>query len=227
MPLLKSHISTIELYSEAWKTARLGKFTSSNAWKLMSPKGFGETGMQYIRERVYEELSGVSAQKEFENEDTMWGHKYEPEALNEFGLKMGIKFLMVGKLIANPDSRFGGTPDGIWLQNEMPEYYNVFPVEAKCYQGNNHIKICECNNPADVKDKDAKLYWQILDQMDAGICDSLRGYTVNYHPLLKVGGLKIIEYKKIDLIEEFKFMHIRKQQAEKEFNRIRDMLLKN
>ena len=42
--------------TDEWLSIRKGKFTASEIHKLMGQRGFGDTGMTYILEKVTEEL---------------------------------------------------------------------------------------------------------------------------------------------------------------------------
>jgi hypothetical protein len=108
------------MFSEHWRKARTGKFTSSNIWKLMGEKGFGETGMSYIRTRVFEDLSGVSSESDIINDAIIHGMVYEISALRKFCEKRNIDrhFMRTQVLINAENERFGGTPDGIWIKKE-------------------------------------------------------------------------------------------------------------
>lgn len=79
--LLKSKVTQIPMLSEEWRTNRLAKFTSSRMYLIMGDRGFGEQGMNYIRGRVAEELTGISSDVEFDNDHTRHGNLYEIEGV--------------------------------------------------------------------------------------------------------------------------------------------------
>lgn len=223
--LQKSHISNIEIHSDAWFSGRLGKFTSSMIFVLMGEKPFTTGAMSYIMEKAGEEMSGMPAKQEVDNEWTRWGHIHEGTAVHKFGKKMKIDFLVVQKLITAPGSRFGSTPDAIWVKKAYRGAYDVSTVEVKCYPSYSHFISCVlCDTPEELKRIDPKLYWQVIDQMCN--CDCLVGYAVLFHPLFKAGGFKIIEFRKVLLVPEFTFLIARKNMAVTKFEEIRDRLLK-
>lgn len=222
--LLKANISNIEIWSEEWFAGRLGKFTSSMIYTLMGEKPFTTGAMSYIMERVGEDVSGVPAKQEVDNESTRWGILYEGDAIKKFGEKMGLTFLVVQKLITAPGSRFGSTPDALWIKKEYGDSYEVSNAEIKCYPSYSHFISCIlCDTPEQLKKADPKLYWQTIDQMDN--CDCLVGYAVLFHPLMKAGGFKTMEFRKINLVPEFKLLKERKRLAVDKFNEIRDKML--
>jgi len=224
--LLKSSISQIVIHSDDWFAGRLAKFTSSEWHFLMGAKGLGDTGLKYIYRKVGEELTGMPCRKEISTEATEHGHLYEPENLLKFGQKMSIDFLVTQKLIVPINSRFGSTPDAIIVLNESVDKlsYNVSTVEAKCPSSYDaYITLWKCKTPDDVKRVDPKYYWQVLHQMM--VCDCLKGYLSIYHPFFKAGQLNIIEFKKIDLIQDFKLMSERGKLAVEIFESTRNEMM--
>jgi hypothetical protein len=223
--LLKSQISNVLVLSEDWFIGKLGKFSSSEFHFLMGAEGIGATGTNYIYRKVYEELSGLPSRKEISTEATEHGLEYEPENLREFGKHMGIEFLVTQKLILDKNGRVGSTPDGIWVINESIDKtaYNVSTVEAKCPSAEHFIHLWNCETPADLKKKNKIYYWQVLHQMK--VCDALKGYISIYNPYVKAGKLRVIEFRKIDLVKEFTLMEQRTQEAIKIFTDQRDKMI--
>lgn len=221
--LKKSNISSIEIFSPEWFDFRLGKFTSSNIYMLIN----GTQGAySYIYSKVGEYLSGISIQSEYDTDGLRHGNQYEQEALMKFGQHMGLKFMVTQKLIGAKDSMFSGTPDGLIIKNQSADglEYNVSTVEVKCpLTYNAFVGLALCETPADVKAENKQYYWQVLDQMD--ICDSLNGYFVCYHPNFKEGKMNIIEFRKINLMEDFKLLKQRKEWALQIFQTTKDKLL--
>jgi hypothetical protein len=227
--LHKDHISKIQIYSEEWHQFRKGKFTSSRINCLMTDKEFAEGAMTYIYHKVGETITGhtTSEDDQIEDENTVWGIKYEPEAIAKFGNKLGIKFLATQKMITNPEGQFSSTPDAIWIRGiSQNEYeYNVRTVEVKCPRKyHKFIPFYMAKTPADIKKLSKVYYWQVVDQMHN--CFSSVGYFVVYHPLFPEGSnMNIIEFKKMDLWEDFKLLEQRKKSAVAKFNEIRSGLL--
>ena len=226
--LLKNRISKIQILSDEWRTARLGKFTSSKIISLMADKEYSSGFMSYIYQKVGEELTGVSVDEEdaVETEAMRWGLFYESEALQKFGKMKGLDFLIVQQLITVPDTRFGSTPDGLVVHNESADgtAYNVSTVEVKCFPTyNRYIPLALAKTPADVRKVNSTVYWQVIDQMDN--CDCLIGYLVVYHPKFKAGNLSVIEFKKSALLEEFRFLKERKRMATEKFEEVREKLI--
>jgi hypothetical protein len=226
--LLKNRISKIQILSDEWRTARLGKFTSSKIISLMADKEYSSGFMSYIYQKVGEELTGVSVDEEdaVETEAMRWGLFYESEALQKFGKLKGLEFLIVQQLITVPDTRFGSTPDGLVVHNESTDgtAYNVSTVEVKCFPTyTRYISLALTKTPADVRKVNSTVYWQVIDQMDN--CDSLIGYLVVYHPKFKAGNLNVVEFKKSALLDDFRFLKERKRMATEKFEEVREKLI--
>lgn len=224
--LLKSAITNIAIHSDDWFAGRLAKITSSEFHFLMGEKGIGSTGENYIYRKVGEELTGIPCRKEITTDATEHGHLYEPDNIRLFGQRMGLDFLVTQKLIVPEGRREGSTPDAIWIISESGNElsYNVSTVEAKCPTAyDNYIRLWNCKTPEQVKAVNKIYYWQVLHQMRT--CDCLKGYLSIYNPFFKVGNLNIVEFKKIDLVSEFKLMNSRVIEAEAIFVQQRDKML--
>lgn len=218
------HISNVRIHTDEWRSARLGKFTSSMIYTLMGEKPFTQGAMTYIMERVGEEISGVPAKYEISTDATNWGLLHEADNLKKFGLFRGIDFMVTQVLIAAPNSRNGSTPDGIVPLKKYTDGWEVETVEAKCFPSYGHYIECAlCNTAQEIKKVDKAIFWQVIDQLDN--CDAMKGWLSLYHPDFKVGGFKAIPFRKIELIEEFKLLKERKHLANEKFDEIRNKLI--
>lgn len=229
--LLKKNISSVKILSEEWHSSRLAKFTSSLNFNLIS------RNISYIRKKVGEELTGKSAYREIDTEDTRWGGFYEAEAITKFAKSIGVSFLVVQQLVTDATGRFGGTPDGIIPVRESPDKteYEVKTVEVKCPPTfDNYILLFECETPQDLKVAKKEYYWQVIDQMD--LCGCLEGYFVAYHPEFKAGNMRVIEFsamkpsivdgkKTYPIYEDLKQLRKCKEWALDEFDRLRNKML--
>lgn len=229
--LKKSKISHIKIHSDEWHHSRLAKFTSSEISRLFS--GF----MSYVRLKVGEEMTGKSAKGEIDTEATRWGGFYEAEALQKFGKKMQLEFLVTQQLITESGSRFGSTPDGLIVKRLSPDEteYEVETVEVKCPPTfDNYLLLFECETPQDLKSAKKEYYWQVLDQMDN--CEALVGNFVAYHPDFRAGNMKHIVFNSNQVIEKGKVKEFpifndlrelrqKKQESVAMFEKIRDKLM--
>jgi hypothetical protein len=223
--LLIKNITDIPMLSDEWYQARLACFTSSEKYCLMSDKFLTVGAMSYIKRKIFEELSGLPSKEQVNTISTEHGHKYESEGIMEYGKSKGLEFVVTQKLIKEPGSRFGSTPDFIIVHNKSSDglSYNVSTGEIKCPQGEAFIGLAMCKTPEDVKKLEPKYYWQVIDQMAA--CDALIGHFVVYNPFVRVGKLHSVEFRKINLVPEFKLLKERNQLTIAKFEEIRDLFL--
>ncbi len=244
--LKKSQISPIKVHSEAWFTARLAKFTSSEIHYLTYPSGLTDGSISYIRRKVGEELTGKPCREEFSTPATAHGLQYEAEAVRKFGIKQGLKFIIVQQLIIVPDTRFGSTPDGLIVVRISPDEleYEVETVEVKCPPTfDAYIELFECETPAAVKKAKREYYWQVLDQMV--VTGAKRAHFVVYHPDFKAGNHKSIVFEPLapqldkngqpeldkngrkifPIKDDITLLKIRKQMALEKFDEIRAKLM--
>jgi hypothetical protein len=218
--LKTSHISNIQIYTQEWDDIRKGRFTSSKISEIIGDDGVTKSaGMGYIYQKAGEKITGKSMATEddvIEDENTAWGREHEPAAIRKFGVTMGIEYLVTQKIILDPESNESSTPDAIWVHGQSilkSDEYNVSTLEVKCPRKyNRFIPLWECDTPEKLKKYSKKYYWQVLHQMR--ICDSAVGYFACYHPLFpQETNMRIIQFNKIDLWDDFKKMNNRISQA--------------
>lgn len=224
--LKKSHISNIGIYTSAWDIARLGRFTSSRISLLTGDKFATNDCTSYVYQKVGEIITmkpTAVADDVIEDENTEWGKDNEPIAIRKFGKIMKIDFIVTQKMIMDPESQFSSTPDAIWVHGQSvlkEDEYNVSTLEVKCPRKyHKFIPLWQCKTPESLKKFNKTYYWQVIDQMYN--CDSAIGYFACFHPLFPdATNMRIIEFRKIDLWDDFKLLKQRKQQAVEKFNEI-------
>ena len=227
--LKKEQISQIEIYSTEWHQFRLGRLTSSKWFTQMGEKPLGDAALTYLYQKVGEELTGQTTAEDetIEDENTAWGLQYEPFALKVLKDAKKIEFLATQNIIFDTNNRFSSTPDAIWIHGESISQleYNVSTVEVKCPRKyHKYIPLYRCKTPAQLKSFNKQYYWQVIDQMD--LCDSALGYFMCYHPLFPEGSnFNVIEFRKIDLWDDFKLVKARKKIAVEKFEEIRFEML--
>ena len=222
--LLKTKISDLQIsldpaLNEKYDAAKLGKFTSSEFHYLMGEKGIGQAGMNYIFRKVGETMTGMKSRQDISTPATEHGLTYEREGLIKFGKQMGLESLLVQRLIIDEDGYCGGTPDGLIVLGESVDKlsYNVQTVEIKCpLSFDGYIRLWKCKTPEDLKKEERPYFYQCLHQMH--LADCLVGWFICYHPFFKSGQMNIIEFRKINLVPEFKLIAERKLQAIEIFN---------
>lgn len=231
--LLKSRISKIEIHSDEWFEKKLGKLSSSEI-HFIAGSSFWTTGCQtYIYRKVGERVTNKSAVSSDYDQSSMvsamrWGNEYELEAVRRFAKFKELPFIVYQKLILEETGMFGSTPDGLIINKESSDRleYDVSTIEVKCPPTyHNYIRLALCKTPQDIKRESAQYYWQVLDQML--ICQSMYGYFIVYHPDFKQGNMNVVEFRKMQkvdgaypLVEDLKFLAIRKQMAIDKFNEV-------
>lgn len=218
--LKKSHISNIQIYTQEWDDIRKGRFTSSRISEIIGEEGVtNSTGRGYVYQKAGEKITGKSMADQddvIEDENTAWGREHEPAAIRKFCQIKGIEFLVSQKIILDPASNESSTPDAIWVHGESTvseDEYNVSTLEVKCPRKyNRFIPLWECDTPEKLKKYSKKYYWQVMHQMR--VCGAAVGYFACYHPLFPPDtNMSIIEFRKIDLWDDFKKLHQRIEQA--------------
>lgn len=217
--LHKSFISDIKIYSPEWNAVRSGRLTSSRIHVLLAEKNLTVGAMSYLYQKAGESITGHNTEDDddiIEDENTAWGIMNEPLALNKFGLSRGIKYLVTQKVIYDPSGRTSSTPDALWIIDSSvfkEDCYNVATVEVKCPRKYpRFFPLFACNTPADLKLKNSSYYWQVIDQMST--CQAALGYFVVFNPTFPAHkNLKVIEFRKIDIWEDFRKLEQRKKEA--------------
>lgn len=223
--LKKAHISNIQIYTQEWDNIRKGRFTSSRISQLMGEETITKVaGMSYIYQKAGEKITNKSMADEdevIEDENTAWGRENEPGAIRKFGKIMGLDFLVTQKIILDPNANESSTPDALWIHGQSvlsDDEYHVSTLEVKCPRKfNRFIPLWECDTPEKLKKYSKIYYWQVIHQMR--ICDSAVGYFACFHPLFPdATNMRIIEFQKIKLWEDFKKMNNRINQANNLYN---------
>jgi hypothetical protein len=154
-----------EQRSPEWYTARLGVFTSSEIYRLMTkPKLKGEVlsegAKTYILEKVAESLTGIR-EEVFTTQAMQWGIDNEPLAkkhlarLNNWTIEE-TTFIKVEAL------NYGGSGDG-WIREINGA------LEVKCLNTVNHLS--EIRDSEDFKSNLPKRFWQVLSDAYLRECD--------------------------------------------------------
>ena len=218
-------LSKIVPYSDEWYAARLGVMTGSRISCLMGARGIGEGGMTYIRNKVYEKITGKSSEKNITTEATVWGVKNEPIAIKEFQDVYGIPLIMTDKHIVH-DDLYSVTPDGLlirdskFIDNGKGEY-NCETLESKSYMTpSTHMAHVRCQTAHGIKEINSPLFWQVVSQMH--MSDVLKGNAIFFHPdFPKESKFRLghVPFNKIDLMPEFKLFRERLEEARVIFNR--------
>jgi hypothetical protein len=164
-----------------WKSQRLGKFTSSEVWKLMKggrkkDEVFGQTALTYINEKTAEILTGQAPEQVFAKA-LEWGAANELDAILTFQEQTGLAVEHFG--VGNPQffpyyGIAGGSPDGLT---------DLKVIEVKCpYTSANHVEFLKASYSDDpsgwLKENNEAYYYQC--QLNILACDKMGAYLVSY-----------------------------------------------
>lgn len=189
--------------SKPWHDIRLGRFTSSQFWKLtVEPRSkkdkeagiLSATAQTYIMEKVAEELTG--APKMITAPAIEWGEDHEEEARVKLSELLDAD---IAPAVFVPHGKHsGGTPDGyIWEEGL---------IEIKCpYNTENHITNLLLKDGNDLLNEHRDYWWQV--QCNMYFTGKSQSLFVSYDPRLEPPiDLKIIEVpfdeSLVDLIEQ-------------------------
>jgi hypothetical protein len=165
-----------EQRSPEWHAARLGLFTSSEIYRLMTkPKLKGEVlsegAKTYILEKVAESLTGIR-EDVFTTQAMQWGIDNEPLAkkhlarLNNWTIEE-TSFIKIESL------NWGTSGDG-WVREINGS------LEVKCLETKNHLTEVSLLNNENIKQDLPKRYWQILSDAFIRECD--KGVLTYFDP---------------------------------------------
>ena len=192
----------MEQRSDDWYTARLGKFTASEIYKLMGVRGLGETGKSYAIDKAIETLFG-EVEENFLSIDMQRGVELEPLAFANFKEKMSLDFIDVSSCgFFNFEENAGASPDGLVGKNGI--------LEIKCPKASTFFKLVATN----VID-DKYLYQMQMQMLATGRSKS---YFFNYIIIDGSEFTHLIEIERDEsIVEKMKERIIEASEIKKEF----------
>lgn len=165
--------------SEQWEEMRIGRFTSSEFYKLMESgkremtpaelaarpkKGIGSAtkyipdpskmstgGLSYIRQKVWETMTGKAKSSSYAY-PIVYGRETEPEAVEHFERVTGLITQSVG--FQPWTDHAGGSPDRLIGDNEG--------LEIKCPYSDEQIDYLQMTDHFDLKRNYPDYYWQVV-----------------------------------------------------------------
>ncbi|MEO7535846.1 MAG: lambda exonuclease family protein [Ferruginibacter sp.] len=177
----------------AWKSERLGKFTSSQIAKLLikktgKPDEFGTGAETYIYKKIGEILTQEA--NEVSSAAIKWGDEHEEDAVKMFERLHNKTVEYYGK--KNPtffpyetegeEVHAGGSPDGFIADEQAV-------IETKCpYESGNHAEVLHLHKTGkfDLKKYDGEYYGQV--QFNILLTKAKYAYFVSYDP-------RVIDYR--------------------------------
>lgn len=151
----------IEQGTEEWDKIRVGRFTSSEIWRLMvEPKTnadkesgkLSETAMTYVTEKVSEVLTGQNKSQGYAY-PLVYGKEMEPQAIEYFQKVTGLTHETVGFFPMGDHA--GGSPDGFIGDDDI--------LEVKCpYDQAKQLDYLMLTDQWDLLRNFREYYWQCM-----------------------------------------------------------------
>lgn len=164
----------IEAHSEQWYKTRIGRFTASRLYDLISKAKLNPR--PYVVEKAAETLTGESQESEYFDENMAHGVEYENLAIKWFSKKTGCRVEENSEFIQHEQLNFGATPDRVAYDEDGKRII----LEVKCPKTTNHIRNCLMEDVDDFKTKHPKYYWQIIG---GAICEgATKGAFISFDP---------------------------------------------
>ena len=172
-------LKTTEEIRRDWLLERIGKFTASEFYRLVTYQKKSELpagSITYVTEKVVELLTEFF-DDDFISWDMQWGMDHELDAVAEFEKCTGLKITLTGKdqQFIQLGQNLGGTPDGLIGENSG--------AEIKCPKSTTHFKYLAIHTQEDLKTKCANYYWQIQGLLF--ITGRKFWYFISYDPRYK------------------------------------------
>jgi hypothetical protein len=150
--------------SDGWSEARLGRFTSSEFYKLMTnPKTkedkeagkLSEGAMTYVQQKVAEVMTGQPKSESYAY-PLVYGKELEPQAIEYFIKKTGYTYEPAHFVPFGDHS--GGSPDGYINETDG--------LEIKCpWQSENMVDYLLLTDQYDLKRNHPNYYWQVMTNL--------------------------------------------------------------
>jgi putative phage-type endonuclease len=149
--------ASIPQRSMDWHQLRAGRITASKVSEIMKPKGFGISGMEYLRLKKWELDNKRGAEfSNYRSAEMQHGIDNEERALAMFTETSKVK------IVDRPEFKTKGD----YLGASVDGLTNLgYPVETKCLNFNNYLKHCQINNNETFAKVSFDYYCQVQLQM--------------------------------------------------------------
>jgi hypothetical protein len=179
--------SNAQIREREWLKQRLGKFTASQAYRLLTYPNKPELpagAITYIMEKVCEIATEYEESQGFTNAAIQWGKDHELEAIEWFADKMNYTVDATGEnqqFVELTELNAGATPDGLIDDDIL--------IEVKCPNSITHLSYLHIKSESDLKEVEPKYYWQMMFQFL--VTGRTKGYFISYDPRFKKDDLKL------------------------------------
>lgn len=150
--------------TEEWDRMRIGRFTSSEMYKLLTPPKtnadkeagkLSETALTYVSVKVAETLTGRQKESSYAY-PIVYGKETEPIAIEAFCELTGFTHEAIG-FVAFGDHA-GGSPDGILNDTDVLEVKSPYAIETQ-------IDYLMLTDQYDLKRNFPAYYWQVMSNL--------------------------------------------------------------
>lgn len=147
--------------SDGWNQARVGRFTASEIFKLLTPPRskeakeagkLSETALTYINVKVAETITGQPKTTSYAY-PLVFGKEQEPIAIDAFCKKTGYTYEPVGFIPFGQHS--GGSPDGVINETDILEVKSPWAIETQ-------LDYLMLTDQWDLKRIKPEYYWQCM-----------------------------------------------------------------
>jgi hypothetical protein len=200
---------------DEWLKSRIGKFTASQASRLMGYEDkpeFPKGAMSYVEEVVIGMITDFQGEG-FKSASMQHGNDSEVGAVLYFQEKTGLEICNYGsgqKLIEKGKD-FSCTPDGLIYNDEFPDQIEA-GTEIKCPNTKTHLFYIEnIKNQSDLKKHKDEYYWQI--QFSLWATGAKKWYFISFDPRIKYDHLKMHYIEVLPNLEDIRKLRIRLSKA--------------
>lgn len=154
----------VEQGTDLWDKIRVGRFTSSEMWKLLTPPKtkeakeagkLSETALTYINVKVAETLTGQQKASSYAY-PLVFGKEQEPLAIEAFCEHTGYTHETIGFVAFGEHS--GGSPDGLINETDILEVKCPWAIETQ-------LDYLMLTDQWDLKRLKPEYYWQIMSNL--------------------------------------------------------------
>lgn len=158
------YMKHVDQNTDAWDKIRIGRFTSSEMWRLLtSPKTkeakesgkLSETALTYINVKVAETLTGQQKASSYAY-PLVFGKEQEPIAIEAFCEQTGFEWEEIGFVAFGEWA--GGSPDGIINETDILEIKCPWAIETQ-------LDYLMLTDQWDLKRLKPEYYWQVMSNL--------------------------------------------------------------
>jgi len=199
--------------SDGWNLARVGRFTASEMYKLMTdPRSkedkaagkLSESAQTYVKQKVAEVLTGQPKSESYAY-PLVYGKELEPQAIEYFVKRTG--FTYEPAMFVPFGDHSGGSPDGYINDTDL--------IEVKCpFQSENQVDYLMLTDQYDLKRNHPNHYWQCMSNLL--FTDKEKLHFVAYDPRMENEKHRMVHIEIKPVSEDFERISKKLAQAVEE-----------